>query len=103
MAEVGWVETTVALANGNLRCSLQLFEGPAQASLSGMQLSVRIPSEDGKRWAASTEVGLTYALIGGTRLDVEKDFACLEPRTEEANADTFLRPSGDVEPGGMKA
>lgn len=96
LAEVGLVETNVALVNGTMSCSLRLFEGAAQASLTEMQLSVRIPAEDAKRWAASTEVGLSYPLAGGTRLDVEKDFACLEPRAEEANADTFPRPTGEL-------
>jgi len=98
LAEVGWVETRVALANGTLICSLRLLEGPAEASLSERHLALCIPSAEGKCWAASTEVGLVYTLASGTRLLVEKDFACLEPREGETNADTFPRPHGDGAP-----
>ena len=56
------------------------------------RLSVRIPAGRAAQWADSDEVGIE-ADLGGLRVLVEKDFACLKPRPGEDEADMFPNPN----------
>ena len=88
----GWAESSVALSGLALGFGLRLREGEADVTLEGSRLTVFVPVADAQRWASAETVGLEYILRSGTRLLVEKDFACLEPRPGESNEGTFARP-----------
>ncbi len=92
---VGLTESSVALNGVTLGFGLRLREGKAEARLEGSCLTVFVPVADAQRWASTETVGLEYLLISGTRLSVEKDFACLEPRPGETDEGTFSRPASE--------
>ena len=55
------------------------------------RLSVLLPAERARHWARSEEVGIE-ADLAGLRVLVEKDFACLKPRSGENESDMFPNP-----------
>jgi hypothetical protein len=57
-------------------------------------LSVTIPREDAEAWADSGRIGLGFTAPWGTRVLVEKDFPCMEPRPDEADEGTYPRAVG---------
>lgn len=67
-----------------------------EAHISSNVLTVRIPVADIERWADSEQVSIAseQMLDGGEQLQilVEKDFACLEPRPGEDEAEMFPHP-----------
>ncbi len=67
------------------------------AKLEGRTLVVTVPLADARAWAESDAVGLTAeapATSGRTlTILVEKDFACLKPRTGEDDSDAFPNPN----------
>lgn len=70
------------------------------ARLGGGAIVVTVPAAVARAWAASDDVSLEaeQALGGGgggdvLRLLVEKDFACLQPRTDEDDGDAFPNPN----------
>jgi len=89
---MGRAEESVAIGNEVLVHSLVLHAGPPGLAIEGAGLVARVPVEDARAWATGTEVGLRYELTGGTRLLVEKDWACLEPAAGDGDDDTFPRP-----------
>lgn len=66
------------------------------ARLEGARIEVGLPEEAARAWASSDQVGIEaeQAIEGGgtLRLLVEKDFACLKPRTGEDDEDAFPHP-----------
>ena len=88
----GIVEESIALGDQTLVCSLELYDGPPSLELQGAKFKAAIPQEDTRRWQASDEVGIYYTTATGTRIAVEKDWACLEPVSGETNEDAFERP-----------
>ncbi|GAC1666341.1 MAG: hypothetical protein NVS9B4_22020 [Candidatus Acidiferrum sp.] len=70
------------------------FERPT-ATFENQLLTLRLPLSEARHWAESEQVGIDakQPVGDGTYLHllVEKDFACLEPRAEEA-ADAFPNP-----------
>jgi hypothetical protein len=65
------------------------------ATFDGGVLEIRIPEAMAQAWCASEQVTLAegQAVPEGTlRITVEKDFACLAPRTDEDESDNFPHP-----------
>jgi hypothetical protein len=66
------------------------------ARYAGQIVSIVLPAATVQRWASSNEVSIEgeQPIGGGERLRilVEKDFACLQPRTGEDESDMFPNP-----------
>lgn len=66
------------------------------ATFEGSRITVAVPAELARRWAASDDVGLegTQSIGDGRalRILVEKDYACLKPRAEEDETDAYPHP-----------
>lgn len=93
----GRTETSVRIGAGLFRYALELgSSADVTAEMAPGGLVVRLPKEQVLRWADSQEVGLYSHLSGGTRLLVEKDFACLEPREGDTNEGTYARPADEA-------
>lgn len=60
------------------------------------RITVHVPAELAKQWTTSQEVGFEAVMDNDTEsglyLLVEKDFACLMPRTHEDESDNFPNP-----------
>lgn len=66
-----------------------------KASFAQGAIEVSVPAEAARQWCDSEEVGLSNAQNNegaGLRILVEKDFACLKPRTDEDESDQFPHP-----------
>jgi hypothetical protein len=67
-----------------------------QAKLENNRIAIFIPKTQADRWTQSAQTGMeTEQNIGDgktLRLLIEKDFACLEPRKGEDDADAFPHP-----------
>ena len=97
LAAGGQVEEHVPFANGQLTYRLSRDAGATslQASFSGGVLAVRIPEAQALHWCAGEEVTLAGTQPAGAdtlRITVEKDFACLAPRSDEDESDNFPHP-----------
>lgn len=69
--------------------------GGISASLAGAVLEIRLPDEMARSWCDSQEVTLAGSQPAGSqqlRITVEKDFACLAPRSDEDESDNFPHP-----------
>lgn len=68
-----------------------------EARLEGARVEVTLPEAAVRAWASTEQVGIEadQAIEGGgsLRLLVEKDFACLKPRTGEDDEDAFPNPA----------
>ena len=66
------------------------------AAFDGGEIKVLVPAQLADRWTETDQVGFDAAhkSDGGDELKilVEKDFACLTPRTDEDTADNFPHP-----------
>lgn len=71
-----------------------------EAGFSENRVVVIIPQSKAENWTNSNKVGIkAEQSIGDNkilRLLIEKDFACLEPREGEEDADTFPHPAGNT-------
>ena len=59
-------------------------------------MTVIVPAADGSQWASTDQVGLKgeqVSPVGVIEILVEKDFACLEPRSGGDDDDTFPNPA----------
>jgi hypothetical protein len=86
--EHGTVEEAASFrSGGSLTYRIQTRTGtePVHADFSGGAITVFIPTETVRAWAAGDEVGL-YAQDGALRIAVEKDFRCLTRAEEEPDA-----------------
>ena len=92
LVESGAIVESVDLGPTAFVGAIELHDGPAAVTLEGGCLTARVPSLAARTWQSGAEVGLNYVLPGGTRLLIEKDWACLEPAVGETNADVFPRP-----------
>ena len=95
LVETGRLAESVAVGNAAFVAALEVGGDAPSLALDGSRLVARIPSVDARRWASDDSVGLSYGLPEGTRLLVEKDWACLEPVTGDDNGDTFARPTAN--------
>ena len=63
-------------------------------------INVIVDQNKAKEWAKSEEVGLFGAeplVLGSLELLIEKDFACLNPREESEDSDSYPNPAtGDA-------
>lgn len=67
------------------------------AKIETSRITVILPKRQADEWTSTAQVGIeSEQVIGGgekiLRLLIEKDFACLEPRAGEDDADTFPHP-----------
>jgi hypothetical protein len=98
LGEGAAVEEHVPFGGGvQLTYRLQRHAGAAQisATLAGSVLEVRLPDEMARSWCASQEVTLAGSQPAGAqalKITVEKDFACLAPRSDEDESDNFPHP-----------
>lgn len=99
LLETGRVEESIYFstdASGRLTYALEHVSGAAAIHLrhSPQEITVVVPSDETRRWAAGSEVGI-YGEIpireGILELSVEKDFACLD-KSDAENVDTFPNP-----------
>jgi hypothetical protein len=96
LAEEGGVVETIALGSCALTLALRTHDGAATLEFGDNRLTANVPAADIRRWFTCGDVGVYYNLPVGTRIMVEKDWACLEPASGESNDDTFPRPvAGD--------
>ena len=67
------------------------------AKLSGSVITFFLPSNAAREWSASDEVSIEFAKAVGDGAElkvlIEKDFACLNPRRGEDEADMFPNPN----------
>ena len=96
----GLVSAQTGFADGDVfRYSLE--SSPAsvkpEASFSKSGIAVRVPESEVLAWSSSNQVSMTgsQTLDDGQTLEIliEKDFACLAPRTGEDESDMFPHPS----------
>jgi hypothetical protein len=97
LASSGVVEERVPFAHGELVYRLQRDPGQQDiaASFEGGVLEIRLPARAAHAWCTSEQVTLAseQAVPGGVlRITLEKDFACLAPRTDEDESDNFPHP-----------
>lgn len=99
LLDSGRIEETVyfaADANARLTYAIEHAPGVEVISVrwSPQEAVVVIASDEVRRWAKGTDVGLygeTFTSHGPLKLSVEKDFACLD-KSDAENADTFPNP-----------
>lgn len=98
LAEAGRVEEQVPFGGGMIliyRVSRDAAATHLSASFAGGLLEVRVPEALAREWCASQQVtlaGSQEATPQALRITVEKDFACLAPRTDEDESDNFPHP-----------
>ena len=99
LAEVGRVEERVHISpQGVLVYRVQ--RAPAAAALGAAfadgVIEIQVPETIAREWCASELVTLEAVQHHGAvdlRIVVEKDFACLAPRTDEDESDNFPHPN----------
>jgi hypothetical protein len=98
----GVVTSTTGFPGGR-RFSYSLESSPASvnpaAFYSDNEIRVRLPETQVLAWTTTEQVSIAgeQVLDDGEKLSilVEKDFACLEPRPGEDEADMFSHPGAD--------
>jgi hypothetical protein len=100
----GPVEEQVQFAPGTAltyRLIRGIFGPEISASYSENVIEIRIPDQQALKWCRTQQVTLEHGQQlgegdGDLRIVVEKDFACLAPRTDEDESDNFPHPkAGD--------
>ena len=93
----GTVSETVAFGNFGAQFVYTLATDAGAKAISAEfnngELTVRVPIKIAKDWGSSEIVSINADNISPTVL-VEKDFACLKPRTGEDETDMFPNPAG---------
>lgn len=92
------IEAVTRLPDGSeFRYALVLVDADeVTACMADGCLEVRAPRAVATAWASSDDVGMgaVHPLRGGVcELVIEKDFACLHPRPEDAGVETFPHPT----------
>jgi hypothetical protein len=96
--EQGLVEEQVPFAAGTQLTYRLRRDAAAQAieaSYRDGTLEIRVPESAARSWCATELVTLSVAQPtsqGALRITLEKDFACLAPRTDEDESDNFPHP-----------
>jgi hypothetical protein len=99
LAEGQAIEESVAFAPGDGStfryrvCSSAAISGGVATFQAGC-VAVELPSSQVTSWATGTEEGIYFDTAWGIKVAVEKDFKCLDPRTEEDESDAFDHPGG---------
>lgn len=67
-----------------------------RAIFENNRITVFVPKTQAEKWTQTARIGIeTEQTIGGgktLRILIEKDFACLEPRAGDEDADTYSHP-----------
>jgi hypothetical protein len=98
LADVGRVEEEVHIgAQGVFIYRLQRAAEPAAlgATFQNGVIEIQVPEGVAREWCEGEQVTLDAVQRDGTRdlrITVEKDFACLAPRSEEDESDNFPHP-----------
>lgn len=98
LSEAGSVQEQVPFGGGvtlTYRLSRDAAATRIGASFSGGVLEIRVPEAQVLTWCASDEVSLAASQEASPHtlaITVEKDFACLAPRTDEDESDNFPHP-----------
>jgi hypothetical protein len=98
LAEAGRVEEQVPFGGGvsfTYRLRRDAAATGLSASFGSGVLEVRVPEAQARAWCASQEVtlaGTQEAAAQVLRITVEKDFACLAPRSGEDESDNYPHP-----------
>ena len=98
-AKTGQVDETIEFGPGADDCLVYELAASGEhvaAAITAGRISIFIPRETAADWTKTDRVGISgeQPLGGGRQLSilVEKDFACLEPRTGDEDADAFAHP-----------
>jgi hypothetical protein len=98
LARDGVVEERVPFA-ANVELVYRLRRDPQVREISASYrdgvVEVRIPASTARQWCTSELVTLAHAQPlpeGALQITLEKDFACLAPRTDEDESDNFEHP-----------
>ena len=87
------VEETVDLYPMPFTYSLTAREAvKIEAIFDGGNLSVIVPQHEAEAWANGDAVGMETEDGGEVKILIEKDFACVKPRSGEDEADMFENP-----------
>lgn len=97
LSKHGNVSDQINFGQRQLKYSLWFSEvGKISASFQGDDVRISIPEAEGRQWVNSNQVGVSenQKLPDGEelRILVEKDFACLKPRTGENENELFPNP-----------
>lgn len=68
------------------------------AGYTGNIIEIRVPEAAAAQWCSTDQVGLEHsqAVPGGPlKIILEKDWACLAPRSDEDESDNFPHPNTD--------
>ena len=99
LAEQGLVEERVPFAAG-VHLVYRLRRDPAARAIERPTrdvLEVRVPESTAREWCTSELVTLAHEQPlpeGALRIVLEKDYACLAPRTDEDESDNYPAPGG---------
>jgi hypothetical protein len=98
LAEQGRVEEHVPFAaNAELiyRLTRDASAAKISATFSANVVEIRVPERLANEWCTNNEVALAHTQpvpLGALQITLEKDFACLAPRTGEDESDNFPHP-----------
>jgi hypothetical protein len=96
--EHGLVEEQVPFAAGaqlTYRLRRDAAAQTIEASYRGGTLEIRVPESAARSWCTTELVTLSVeqpTSQGALRITLEKDFACLAPRSDEDESDNFPHP-----------
>lgn len=103
-AEKGLVEEAIEFGFAPPRRMIYALQTAAtaekvSAAFDDNRLSVSIPKSEAEKWTGSNQIGIEARQSLGEEKDlrilIEKDFACLETRPGEDEADAFPHPLED--------
>jgi hypothetical protein len=93
-AQTGIYQSSIDLAGGRLIYRLEKTSDAAiGASISGTTITVHVPASAAEQWTGSEDIGIETSDSGGTKIIIEKDFACLKPRAGEDTDDHYPHPA----------
>jgi hypothetical protein len=97
-AVTGSHENSIDLAGGPFVYRLEKDSDVTalSAELSGTAITVRVPATAADRWTGSEDIGIDIQSIGGTKITIEKDFACLKPRPGEDTEEHYPHPAAGL-------
>lgn len=93
LSDEGFMSETMSLPGAALEYSVHADKTAREMSVqfADQALRVTVPAHAILEWAATEQISLS-ATHGPTRILVEKDFACLQPREGEDDSDAFPHP-----------
>lgn len=99
-AESGAVEETIEFGLTADKFLIYRVERAAvetiRADFADGKITISVPASQAENWAKTNQIGIkTEQDLGNgkmLKILIEKDFACLEPRTSEDESDAFPHP-----------